>query len=558
MEITYALPSMLASLFVVVLERSPLAVDSVLPWRIGRPFRRPARAALGSPLLTITHHASTWRPAGADLSPEDRRLVRRSRAHVLVSCTAPPRALPFSLQVARAAARAISSEGTGLVVDTIIGRPLFQCDGCPAERPTFQLDDEWVAWDVTVNDHATCPPWNPADHLACTCLRVTTRGLRRFALPELTLDGAACSHNLCAVTLLRAVAQQFVSDHFAFLTTHPAATTRTIDDHLLVSADSPLSSAPFQVRLTPCEDPGGTLGRLRVHPSPGAGALACLKVGPPSGFTGTLNEWLCATQRVELTSHTARTQPSPQEVPSPSRPRLIPLPPKALAPPQPLIPSQALAPPQPLGPPQPLASPQAQGSPQAFISPQPLTPSQALGPLQPFTPSRPLTPSQPFAPPQPHSPPRPPALSPQLAPERGPHARLTRVPQPARPTQVAQAGPMRTAEIGLTPIPQGGPTTVEQGSPAPEPHGGPESAPHGSPTAVPQSGFEWPVLPGGSAPVLWVNPAPVPPTSAGSAPSAGSMPAPRAVIVPEDAHVQNAVEPVRRRRWGRVGRRDAA
>ncbi|SPL95727.1 unnamed protein product [[Actinomadura] parvosata subsp. kistnae] len=33
-----------------------------------------------------------------------------------------------------------------------------------------------------------------------------------------------------------------------------------------------------------------------MGPAPGTGQITCLKVGPPSGFTGSLNDWLCATQ----------------------------------------------------------------------------------------------------------------------------------------------------------------------------------------------------------------------------------------------------------------------
>ncbi|MFI6811080.1 hypothetical protein ACIBG7_01655 [Nonomuraea sp. NPDC050328] len=338
MAITYKLPTLLTTLFVVALDRLPVAADTLLPWRIGRPYRRAARDALGTPALTLTHRRSTWRPAGLDLPPDDRRLLRRSRHHILVSTTAPPYEQPFRTQVARATARAIAEESGGLVIDPLAARGVFTCDGCPGERAEFRLDDDWLGWDITVQDHATCPPWNPADNRACACLRVTSRGLRRFALPEITLDGAACAHTLCAVTLLRAVAARLAADHFAYLATHPTARSRTIDDHLLVDRDP----VPFLVRLTPYtpttkapyaftdETPyaftdtaaqgstdatpygptdtaffGSTATApsppsLRVHPTPGDTAVTCLKVDPPSTFPGTVNDWLCATQRLDL------------------------------------------------------------------------------------------------------------------------------------------------------------------------------------------------------------------------------------------------------------------
>ncbi|MCA2221175.1 hypothetical protein [Nonomuraea aurantiaca] len=181
----------------------------------------------------------------------------------------------------------------------------------------FRLADDWLGWDVQVHGDATCPPWDPADTGACDCLRVTSRGLRRFALPEITLDGAACAHSLCATSLLRRVAHHLVTDHLAFVATHPDATERSIDDHVQIATSAGHGGSPFTVHLTPCDtDPTshgriGRIGRLKVAPVPGAGQVAYLradpppgtgqvthlKVGPPSTFVGSLNDWLCATHR---------------------------------------------------------------------------------------------------------------------------------------------------------------------------------------------------------------------------------------------------------------------
>ncbi|WP_084960915.1 hypothetical protein [Thermoactinospora rubra] len=303
MEITISLPVALTSLFVVAVERMPVAMESLVPWRIGRPYKRAALAALGTPALTVTHRRCAWRPVGVNLPDDERRFLRRARHHVLVSSTAPPHDHPHAVQVARAAARALAEECGGLVVDPLTGSAVVACDGCPGERPEFQLGDDWVGWDIEVRDHASCPPWNPSDNHACACLRVTSRGLRRFALPELTLEGAACAHSLCAVSLLRAVAHRLVTDHLAFVAAHPGSAARTISDHLHVDRDTPDDGTPFLVRLTPCDDPGslGAVPRLRVDPAPGAtDRAACLKVAPPAGFSGTLNDWLCATQRPGL------------------------------------------------------------------------------------------------------------------------------------------------------------------------------------------------------------------------------------------------------------------
>ncbi|WP_433511695.1 hypothetical protein ACQP2T_49200 [Nonomuraea sp. CA-143628] len=181
----------------------------------------------------------------------------------------------------------------------------------------FRLADDWLGWDVQVHGDATCPPWDPADTGACDCLRVTSRGLRRFALPEITLDGAACAHSLCATSLLRRVAHHLVTDHLAFLATHPDATERTIDDHVRIATSAGHGGSPFTVHLTPCDtDPtshgrirrisrlkvapvpgAGQVAYLRTDPPPGTGQVTHLKVGPPPGFSGSLNDWLCATHR---------------------------------------------------------------------------------------------------------------------------------------------------------------------------------------------------------------------------------------------------------------------
>ncbi|MEU7830492.1 hypothetical protein [Nonomuraea sp. NPDC049129] len=410
MKITLPLPTRLTSHFVVPVVHVPFDIESFMPWRVGRPYRRAVSAALGSPLLTVTHHRSPWRPAGVTLAIEERHLLRRAQQHVLVSSTAPPHALPTSTQVARAAARAVAQECEGLVIDPLTGITLLSCDrhtdipptpspppstgdfqptsepvsgsvsgptsgpvprrvagpvsgsvsgavsrpvsgltsgpvsgsafgsvvagpgsgavgrrrgdepvAFPAigESPVFRLADDWLGWDVQVHGDATCPPWDPADTGACDCLRVTSRGLRRFALPEITLDGAACAHSLCATSLLRRVAHHLVTDHLAFLATHPDATERSIDDHVRIATSAGHGGSPFTVHLTPCDtDPTshgriGRIGRLKVAPVPGEGQVAYLrtdpppgtgqvthlKVGPPSGFSGSLNDWLCATHR---------------------------------------------------------------------------------------------------------------------------------------------------------------------------------------------------------------------------------------------------------------------
>ncbi|GAA3581396.1 hypothetical protein GCM10022419_073670 [Nonomuraea rosea] len=304
MKIALPLPGTLTSLFIVAMEHLMFDVESFVPWRIGGPYRKAAISASSTGALTVTHHPAPWKPAGATFTDDERRHLRRTKHHVVLSTTAPPHDLPASVQAARAAARALARECDGLLIDPLTGATILTCGRCAGEPTGFRLNDDWLAWDVQVHDAATCPPWDPADTGVCDCLRVTSRGLRRFALPEITLDGAACAHNLCATNLLRTVANRLITDHLAYVTTHPGAAERKIDDFLQIQpSDQSDGGQPFAVQLTPYDMDLGELGRtgsirrLKVGPAPGTGQVACLKVGPPPGFTGSLNEWLCATQK---------------------------------------------------------------------------------------------------------------------------------------------------------------------------------------------------------------------------------------------------------------------
>ncbi|AQZ66268.1 hypothetical protein BKM31_36715 [[Actinomadura] parvosata subsp. kistnae] len=303
MKITIPLPTTMTSYFIVAMEQVPFDVESFVPWRVGGPFKRAAITAAAHGTLSVTHHPTPWKPTTTTLTDDERRRLRRTRQHVVVSTTAPPHKLPTAVQVARASARALARESDGLLIDPLTDSTILTCGRCAGEPTHFRLDDDWLSWDVQVHDAATCPPWDPSDMGACDCLRVTSRGLRRFALPEITLDGAACAHNLCATNLLRTVAGRLLTDHLSYLARHPEATTHKIDDFLHIQpADQPDGGLPFGVRLTPYDADAGELGRtgsirrLKVGPAPGTGQITCLKVGPPSGFTGSLNDWLCATQ----------------------------------------------------------------------------------------------------------------------------------------------------------------------------------------------------------------------------------------------------------------------
>ncbi|MFD2355164.1 hypothetical protein ACFSTC_46825 [Nonomuraea ferruginea] len=230
-KIVLPLPVTLTSLFVVT-----LIGGAFEPWQLtgpptGRPpWPRSAPAACGSPTTPPRGN-----PPPSPSPPGERRLLRRSRQHLTVSSAAPPHDQPAAVQAARAVARALAQAYGGLLADPLTGAVLPARD---PEPTAFHLADGWLGWDVQVHDDATCSPWDPAGAGACDGLMVTSRGLRRFALPEITLDGAACAHTLCATNLLRTVAARLVASHLAFAAAHPGARRRAIDDHL------PLPPAP--------------------------------------------------------------------------------------------------------------------------------------------------------------------------------------------------------------------------------------------------------------------------------------------------------------------------
>ncbi|MCK2221757.1 hypothetical protein MF672_049315 [Actinomadura sp. ATCC 31491] len=271
MKITLPLPRMLTSLFVIAAERLPIELDAFVPWRVAGPYRKAAVSAIGSGLVTLARHATPWKPVATTLSDHDRRRLRRAKEHVVVTAAAPPYRLPGVVQTARAIARCLARACDGVLIDPLAGGAVDACGRGPGEPPDFSLGDDWLGWDVQVHDAATCPPWDPADTAACDCLRMTSRGLRRFALPEITLDGASCAHTLCATSLLRAVAHHLVAGQLAYLQAHPGAAHRRLDDFLRIQPDG--AGSPFGVQLTPYDAGLGELGRtgsIRAQGRPGA------------------------------------------------------------------------------------------------------------------------------------------------------------------------------------------------------------------------------------------------------------------------------------------------
>lgn len=271
MKITYPVPAETTSVFVVVTDRTPSGLPAVVPWRMGRPHRRAAMDALGTPRLTLEAFRagqSPWRLM--ELDDELRKPVRKARHHIVVSSIAPVAAQPQAAQVARAAARGVAEAYHGTIVDPLIGTALSHCPECPGERPEFRLGDDWLGWTIGLAEGATCP-------------RVTTRGLRRFGLPEITLDCPACAHRLCTVDILRAVADRLLAGHLEWVRGNPGTRRRTLGGRLRFGA------AGFAVLLG---GPDPASGPFRVRLTRDTAQRSCLRVGSPDGIDGTANDRL--------------------------------------------------------------------------------------------------------------------------------------------------------------------------------------------------------------------------------------------------------------------------
>ncbi|OPG09117.1 hypothetical protein [Microbispora sp. GKU 823] len=307
MRITYPVPAQTSSVFVVATDRTPTDLSSIVPWRMGPSHRRAARDALGTPRLTLEAFRSARSPwRRMDLNAEDLRRVRRARHHVVVTSTAPVEEQPEAAQVARAAARGIAEAYHGGLYDPLTGAAVYHCAECPGERRDFHLGDDWLGWRVSCADEehacalglgAAAPTGADADG-GCSCLVTTSRGLRRFGLPEITLAGLACAHSLCAVTVLRTVAESLLGGHLAWLSTGLLAPRRAVArrlrvagmDYAVLSGGADLESGPFPVPGAEYGSPPGMpdeeSGLLRVRLTPAAAARSCLRLRLPGGHDG--------------------------------------------------------------------------------------------------------------------------------------------------------------------------------------------------------------------------------------------------------------------------------
>ncbi|MEV5708340.1 hypothetical protein [Actinoallomurus sp. NPDC052274] len=277
-----SVPEVVTSHYVVATSEPPVDPYAVVPWRVPEPFRKPAIEALKTPRLgifTIDAGEATWRLDDVLACDEDRRRIRESSHQILLVHQALTVEQPRREQVARAVARALADATNGVLIDPQARQVLLRDGLARAERGWFRMGDQWFGTRYEADEAARRPGSGGA--AGCSCLRITLLGLRRFGLPDLVIDEVACTQDLPALNLLRAIASRLLTDQWRWCREHPARPTRRLDDHPRIEPDdfwafwgaTPfLDGAPVVTRLT------ATSGGI-------------LEVAPPDGYAGTVADW---------------------------------------------------------------------------------------------------------------------------------------------------------------------------------------------------------------------------------------------------------------------------
>lgn len=292
-QITFTVPATTTSRFAVAAHAVPHDLAGLVRRAESGPYHAHIAGRLGSTQLQVTREDLTtlrWDPSRVHAaSPEHRQTAQTfndAEEFAVVTACAPITDQPRAAQVARATAYAIAKATGGVAADLVTGHILPQA----AERTRFVLADRWLG-DVLppfrANGRCTAadPDLDPEGVNGCACVRLRTRGLRRFGLPELQITDVACPHDLAALNVLRTAARRLLTDHWSWLATGPAGRTRTssavldlsqrdFNDYWGTTRRVPLTPpTPFQMTLTPLTS------RL-------------LTVSPPADFDGTVNDWL--------------------------------------------------------------------------------------------------------------------------------------------------------------------------------------------------------------------------------------------------------------------------
>ncbi|MEU8803981.1 hypothetical protein [Spirillospora sp. NPDC048819] len=278
MPVTITVPGETTAGFVVAADRDPGDLTKAILQRLPGPFAAAVTLRIGTPgLVTACHRAadSPWdlsEVTGAD--HEDAERARQATRHIGVTSVLPVGELPSGPHLARATAKAIAEALCGVPVDLASNQAL---PVVPFGRfDEFVLADHWIGAALPSSpDSGRCPADEDAID-GCACVHLTTRGLRRFGLPELEITDVACPHDLAALNVLRTTAQRLLP-----LGRHPGEHTLPTE----LTLTSPDFSA-FWGHSDPMWDDGPIPVRLTEV------AHDRLGIRPPADFPGTLNEWL--------------------------------------------------------------------------------------------------------------------------------------------------------------------------------------------------------------------------------------------------------------------------
>lgn len=315
--ITFPIPSTTTSRFAVAATSVPGDLADLLHRSPAGPYHAHIAGRLGSPQLQVTREDLTclrWDPGQIKAArPEDRQAARafgNAAEFAVITAFTPITDQPRGAQVARAAAHAIADATGGITADLTTGHIL---PPSAIERTHFVLADQWLG-DVLppfrANGRCTAaePELDPEGVNGCACVRLRTRGLRRFGLPELQISDVACPHDLAALNVLRTTARRLLTDHWSWLATGPAAATRTLNAtvHLAQGDFNDFWGATHRVHLTPPVP-------FQVHLGPRTPRL--LTVGPPTDFDGTVNDWLWS-ETLPLGMHDTPRPPTAPPLPN--------------------------------------------------------------------------------------------------------------------------------------------------------------------------------------------------------------------------------------------------
>jgi len=292
--ITFSVPATTTSRFAVASAGVPHDLADVLSRTASGPYHAHIAGRLGSSHLQVTREDLTtlrWDPGAVRAGDtEDRQAAlafNDASEFAVVTAYAPITDQPRAAQVARAAAHAIAKATGGIMADLVTGHVLAPAT---AERTRFVLADRWLGDTLPpfrANGRCTAPDpdLDPEGVNGCACVRLRTRGLRRFGLPELQITDVACPHDLAALNVLRTTARRLLTDHWSWLATGPAGRTRTIPAVLdLAQRDfNDFWGTTRRVRLTPPTPFQVTLSPLTSR---------LLTVSQPAEFDGTINDWL--------------------------------------------------------------------------------------------------------------------------------------------------------------------------------------------------------------------------------------------------------------------------